>query len=247
MRTLSQWLRPGIIFIAVLCTTFTLAEHHEKQSPVTKAYIDGSGPGWVTLEEKDFMLVNCDKDTWTWKDGILYCTGKPIGVHRSKKEYTNFELVIQWRHMKSGGNSGVFAWVKPEALTDLPPNKLPRYGIEVQMLDHGYKANYIKRTGKKPDWFSTNGDVFAVGNSKMKPFPPLSPNGSRSFPSKNLSKGIGEWNHYYVRAINGELRLWVNGEEVSGGNNCDPKTGYLCLESEGAPIEFQNIRIRELP
>ena len=50
-----------------------------------------------------------------------------------------------------------------------------------------------------------------------------------------------------VMAINGELRLWVNGEEVSGGNGAEPRTGYLCLESEGSPIEFKNIRIRELP
>jgi len=89
--------------------------------------------------------------------------------------------------------------------------------------------------------------VFPVGTAKMKPFEPTSPNGERSFPRKNLSKGHGQWNHYYVRAINGEIRLWVNGEEVSGGNGCDPKTGYLCLESEGAPVEFKNIRIRELP
>ena len=80
---------------------------------------------------------------------------------------------------------------------------------------------------------------------KMKPFAPN--HGQRSFPRKELSKGIGEWNHYYIRAINGEVRLWVNGEEVSGGTNCDPKTGFLCLESEGAPVEFKNIRIRELP
>ena len=45
----------------------------------------------------------------------------------------------------------------------------------------------------------------------------------------------------------GEVRLWVNGEEVSGGNKADPATGYLCLESEGSPVEFKNIRIRELP
>jgi hypothetical protein len=62
-----------------------------------------------------------------------------------------------------------------------------------------------------------------------------------------LSKGIGEWNHYYIRAINGEVRLWVNGEEVSGGQDSNPRTGYLCLESEGAPVEFKELRIRELP
>ena len=66
-------------------------------------------------------------------------------------------------------------------------------------------------------------------------------------PSKNLTKGINEWNHYYVRAINGEVRLWVNGAEVSGGTGCEPAQGYLCLESEGAPVEFKNIRIRILP
>ena len=56
----------------------------------------------------------------------------------------------------------------------------------------------------------------------MTPFAPVSPDGHRSFPSKHLSKGVGEWNHYYVRCINGEVRLWVNGEEVSGGTGCEP-------------------------
>ncbi len=39
----------------------------------------------------------------------------------------------------------------------------------------------------------------------------------------------------------------MNGEEVSGGTNCKPNTGFLCLESEGAPIDMKGIRIRELP
>ena len=73
------------------------------------------------------------------------------------------------------------------------------------------------------------------------------PDGSRSFPRKHLAKGHREWNHYYIRAINGEVRLWVNGEEVSGGNGCEPASGYLCLESEGSPIIFRKLRIRELP
>jgi hypothetical protein len=81
----------------------------------------------------------------------------------------------------------------------------------------------------------------------LSPFPPLSPNGSRSFPRRALSKGAGEWNQYYVRGINGEIRLWVNGEEVSGGKDAQPAEGYLCLEAEGAPVEFRLIRIRLLP
>jgi hypothetical protein len=215
--------------------------------PLPKATIDGTGPGWQALTLDDFQMVNGDADTWSWKDNVIHCTGQPVGVTRSKEPVTNFELVAQWRHLKSGGNSGIFVWASEEALADLPRGKLPGGGIEVQILDHGYAEQYEKRTGKKADWFTTNGDIFAVGKSKMQPFSPVSPNGQRSFPTKSLSKGMGEWNHYYIRAINGELRLWVNGEEVSGGTKCEPSSGYLCLESEGAPVEFKDLRIRRLP
>ena len=179
-----------------------------------RAFIDGKGPGWRSLGRDDFVNVNCYSDTWTWKNDLLSCTGQPTGVMRTRQTFTNFEMVIEWRHLREGGNSGVFVWVPEEALRGLKPDALPQNGIEVQMLDHGFAEQYEKRTGTKGDWFTTNGDVFAVGKSKMNPFPPTSPNGSRSFPRKQLSKGVDEWNHYYVRAINGELRLWVNGEEV---------------------------------
>jgi hypothetical protein len=203
--------------------------------------------GWQQLSEPDFVRVNGDDKTLVWDGTVAYGSGLPIGVTRTKDIIENFELLIQWRHMTSAGNSGVFAWVDPSALENLPPGELPKSGIEVQMLDHGYIEKYKQSTGRDPDFFTTNGDIFAVGKSTMKPFPPLSPNGSRSFPKKKMSKGVGEWNQYYVRGINGEIRLWVNGEEVSGGRECNPRSGYLCLESEGAPIEFREIYLRKLP
>lgn len=241
IRFVSRW---GVLLVAIIIGGQGFAQG---TMDLPKAFLDGTGPGWVALGEGDFADVNGEPETWTWQAGLLTCTGKPIGVMRTRRTFTNFEMVIQWRHLESGGNSGVFVWVPDNALQGLPPDNLPEYGIEVQMLDHGYAKLYEERTGKQGEFFTTNGDVFAVGNSKLHPFPPLSPNGSRSFPSKNLSKGVGEWNHYYVRAINGEIRLWVNGEEVSGGNGAEPRTGYLCLEAEGSPIEFKNIRVRELP
>ncbi|WP_250846841.1 3-keto-disaccharide hydrolase [Aquisphaera insulae] len=211
------------------------------------ALIDGQGPGWRPLAAEDFTDVNLGPEAWTWKEGLGHCKGTPVGVIRTRKPVTNFELVARWRHLAPGGNSGIFVWAPEKALEGLKPGHLPPGGIEVQVLDHGYADQYQKETGKKPDWFTTNGDVFPVGSSRMKPFPPLSPDGSRSFPRENRSKGVGEWNHYYVRGINGEIRLWVNGKEVSGGNHCEPASGYLCLESEGSPVEFKDIRIRELP
>jgi hypothetical protein len=238
----------GILAALVLSVFVSLATPAADDPPaLPKAFIDGTGLGWRSLGGEDFTEVNCDPETFTWKNGAVHCTGQPVGVTRSRQKFTNFELVAEWKHLQSGGNSGIFVWATDEALTDLKRNALPPGGIEVQVLDHGYAVQWEKKNGKKPDWFTTNGDVFPVGKSDMKPFPPVAPGGKRSFPRKHLSKGIGEWNHYYVRAINGEIRLWVNGEEVSGGTDCQPRTGYLCLESEGAPVEFRNLRIRELP
>ncbi|MGJ8696724.1 MAG: 3-keto-disaccharide hydrolase [Verrucomicrobiaceae bacterium] len=218
------------------------------QEAPPKALIDGTGPGWKPLGEADFVNVNCKPDTWTWKEGHAFCTGQPVGVIRSKAPIKNFELVCEWMHKKDAGNSGVFLWASEDSIKKLEAgNGLLPDGIEVQVLDLGYAAQYEKQTKKPADWFTSHGDVFPTGPAKMTPFPPVAPNGKRSFPSKNLTKGINRWNHYYIRAINGEVRLWVNGEEVSGGTNCDPANGYLCLESEGSPIEFKNIRLRILP
>lgn len=250
-----RFVNPYFALIATLLIALSVSLPHAwSESPAVsdtatsqQILIDGSGPGWVLLGQDDFVRVNGDDKTLTWDGNTAIGSGTPIGVTRSVKPYGNFELLIDWRHEKPAGNSGVFAWVPMSALDGLKPDSLPKSGIEIQMLDHDFTRQYEERTGKKGDWFSTNGDVFPVGEATMTPFPPLSPNGSRSFPSKKTTLGSGNWNQYYVRAINGEVRLWVNGEEVSGGKDCNPAEGYLCLESEGSPITFRNIRIRELP
>ena len=244
--SITSLLRAALI-VPWLSAAITSAVCAEEAPALPAARIDGNNLGWRELTEQDFTNVNCNADTWTWKDGIVHCTGKPVGVIRSQKIFTNFELVAMWRHLQAAGNSGIFVWTAEAALKDLKPGSLPPGGIEVQVLDLGYTEQYERSEGRKADWFTTHGDVFPVGTAKMKPFPPTSHSGERSFPRKQLSRGVGQWNHYYVRCINGEVRLWVNGEEVSGGTDCEPRTGYLCLESEGAPVEFKELRIRELP
>ena len=240
-------MKPLLTAALVLLNTSFLTAAPSEPSAGVRAFIDDQAPGWRDLGAADFAKVNSADDTWTWRTDGLHCTGLPVSVLRTAQTVRNFELVVEWCHLKPGGNSGVFVWATPEsidALTKAGKPGLPK-GVEVQILDHAF-TEQMKAQGKKTDWFGTNGDVFAVG-VKMTPFPPLSPNGSRSFPRKHLSRGHGEWNHYYVRAINGEVRLWVNGEEVSGGTGVEPSQGFLCLESEGSPIHFRKLRLRELP
>jgi Domain of Unknown Function (DUF1080) len=234
------------LFIATLLFSQLTLLAEDKSAPV-RAMMEDTGPGWRALIAADFSPVNCVADTWSWKDGTLHCTGQPLGVLRTVKEYQNFEMVVEWMHEKPAGNSGVFVWTTSASIEKLTTSGKPGLpdGIEVQILDHAF-TDQMKAKGAKTDWFGTNGDVFGV-RVKLTPFPPLSPDGSRSFPRKLLAKGHGEWNHYYIRAINGEVRLWVNGEEVSGGHGVPTPKGFLCLESEGSPIQFRKLRLRELP
>ena len=185
--------------------------------------------------------INCAPETWTVKEGNIHCTGRPVGALRTLRQYENFILEVEWRHLQHGGNSGVFIWGTPISAPGVPFLR----GIEVQVLDHGYAIDWEKRTGKKPDWFTTHGDVFPIHGATMKPLGKH--NGMRSFPSGEFSKGTNEWNHYRIVCTNGSLRLSVNGHEVSGGDDCNYRKGYLALESEGAPVEFRNLRIKELP
>ncbi|MBK7878204.1 MAG: DUF1080 domain-containing protein [Planctomycetes bacterium] len=219
------------------------------------------GAGWRSLGLADFVNVNGDATTWTEHEGVIVCSGRPLGGARSLKRYTNFELAFEWRHREHAGNSGLFLWCPESAFDALPPGELPRSGIEVQVLDLGYESNWKTAHGAPSDWFTSHGDVFPVGAAHMTARTPKidyvdeaghaytvgKADSPRSFPSRRLVRAAGEWNHYVVRAVDGAITLWVNGEEVNGATNCAPATGYLALESEGAPVEFRNLRVRELP
>ena len=69
--------------------------------------VSGEGPGWRTLGEADFTHVNCASNTWTWREGVLHCTGQPVGVLRTTHVFTNLELVVEWRHLKPDRKRGV--------------------------------------------------------------------------------------------------------------------------------------------
>jgi hypothetical protein len=101
--------------------------------------------------------------------------------------------------------------------------------------------------GGEGDWFTSDGDVFPINGAKMTPENPRPKGGMRAFPIEKHMKGAGEWNHYRVEANNGDLTLAVNGKVVTKGHQVTPRKGYICLESEGSPIFFRNIRIKELP
>jgi hypothetical protein len=181
--------------------------------------------------------VNVAPDTFSVRDGMIISTGKPTGVLRTERMYENCIVELEWRHMKPGGNAGLFLWGDGIPSVGIPFTR----GIEVQILDNAYGA------AGKNESFTTHGDIFPIHGAKMTPLGRIAKNGVRSFPTQERSKSSPEWNHYRVVAKDGELRLSVNGQEVSAGKDCWPRKGYIFLESEGSECHFRNIRIQELP
>ena len=196
---------------------------------------------WVDLFNgtnlNHWVDVNTSAETWKAEDGVLKCSGRPIGVMRSEKQYENFILEIEWRHLRKKGNSGLFLW------SDADPKhgRLPM-GMEVQMLE----LDWINRAeGEPPAPVGyISGELFGAGGLTATP---ENPRGKRSMSKELRCKGVGEWNRYVVVAVDGAVKLSINGRFVNGIRDSSTKRGYLCLESEGSPIEFRNIRIMELP
>lgn len=187
--------------------------------------------GWVD--------VNTSPETWSVRDGMLICTGQPIGVMRTDRMYENFIIEVEWRHMEKGGNSGMFLWC------DAVPsgNRLPM-GMEVQMLELDWVNQHKRPDGTLPPIAYVHGELFGAGGMTAIP---ANPRGNRSKSLENRCKGVGQWNKYVVVAVDGTVKLSVNGKFVNSIRNASMKKGYICLESEGKEIHFRNLRIMELP
>lgn len=189
--------------------------------------------------ELEWIDVNTSPETWHVKGDELICSGKPTGVMRSARQFENFMLHVEWKHIHPGGNSGVFVW----SSAVIPSNAELPDGVEVQMLDAEW-VNQNSRGGVLPPVAYVNGELFGVGGVKTIPD---NPRGNRSRSTENRCKPAGEWNSYDVVCVDGTIKLSVNGRFVNGISKSSQKKGYICLESEGSEIHFRNLRIIELP
>jgi hypothetical protein len=162
--------------------------------------------------------------TWTVRDGVLVCAGQPVGYLRTERKYTSFELELEWRFdpTKGAGNSGVLLRVQH-------PDKVWPQSIEAQL-----------ESGSAGDIW--NIDEFPISTNRNRT------NGRYTAKAKPSSeKPLGEWNQYSIRLVEENLQLTVNGVVQNTATRCEVIEGWIALQSEGAYIEFRNIRLRPLP
>lgn len=160
--------------------------------------------------------------TWTRDGDILRCSGRPAGYLYTARQFLNFELTLEWRFAPgAAGNSGVLLRVQE------PQEVWPR-SLEAQ-LNSG-----------------DAGDVWNIGQFPALPDPARTSGRRTAKLMPSSERPLGEWNRYRIRLDRGVLTLEVNGVLQNRIPWCEEIPGAIALQSEGAPIEFRAITVREI-
>ena len=145
------------------------------------------------------------------REGQLVSLGEPRGHLITDAIHENYRLVVEYRFVGEPGNCGVLVHAStPRALYKMFPQS-----VEVQMMheDAGdfwvigediQAPNMLERRGPKEDWGITEGKGRRIINL-----------------TDGSEKPLGEWNRMVTECLGGEIKVWVNGDLVNHGTNCN--------------------------
>ena len=177
--------------------------------------------GWkLFTREPDHDVMK----TWSVKNGLIRCEGKPAGYMRTEKEYADYLFHVEWRWPEKGGNNGVLVDMSGQ------DNVWPK-SLECQL-----------HSGNAGDFWVIGGletAEHAKGGERVR--------GRRTIKLKDSSeKSLGEWNAYDIICKDDWIVVMVNGVLQNVATKCSDKSGKICLQSEGTPIEYRNVYIEPL-
>ena len=210
---------------ALLVSVLGLAGSAEKDKT------DGFEPLFNGKDLQGWKVYGGKMETWGVDNGVLFTRSKGGGWLLTDKEYSDFELRLEYRFEKPGGNSGV-------ALRAPQTAEVSTKGIEIQLIDdtgyekvHNYKLKPTQHTGS----------IYGVVP-----------------PSKLPARGPGEWNKMRIVVKGRRITVELNGETVTDANLEDHKAhikehpgiertkGRLGVQSHDGRVEFRDLLVKPL-
>ncbi len=209
-----------------------------------KLLFDGkTTAGWRGAYQPKFPATG-----WAIEDGCLKVQpgsggegGSGGGDIVTEKEYSNFELQLDWK-LSPGGNSGIKYFV----VEMNPKPKGSAIGLEMQVLDDDKHPDAkLGRNGNR-----TAGSLYDLIAAKS-----------------GAAKPIGEFNTARLVVQGNHVEHWLNGVKVVEYERRSPEMrelvaqskykdfkgfgeaaqGHILLQDHGNEVWFRNIKIRELP
>ena len=196
------------------------AKPEESQDGETVVLFNGEDlEGWhMYLEDADAD----PKDVWEVRDGAIWCKGEPVGFMRTKKEYDDFKLVLEWRWPDKPGNSGVLLRMTDE-------EKVWPLCLEAQ-LKHRMAGDVVGMGCDFNENTSPAGEFYRYAAKQ----------------NRTNEKKPGDWNTYEITCKGDTVELTVNGQLQNKATGVPVRRGFIGLQSEGAPIMFRSIKLTPL-
>ena len=162
-------------------------------------------------------------DAWYLRKGAIGSTGQPNGFLRSKKKYRNYVLRAEWRFQEG---------YEPKPGDEGWPNA--GFFIHANETKNGWPVS-LEVQGH----FGEAGSLFGVRGAKIS--------GAKRGPIVKDRPRFGDWEKYEITSLNGHIKVVLNGIVVNEGHDSSPSEGNICLQSEGWPVFYRNVEIKELP
>jgi hypothetical protein len=174
---------------------------------------------------------------WTVEDGVIASApAKGTTDLLTKKQYGDFELVVEWK-IEAGGNSGILFRASEDK------ERIWHSAVEIQILDND--MHHDKAIGLE----HAAGAVYALWPAKKEAF-----------------REHGAWNETRIVAKGKNIEIFLNGVEIAsyevGSDEWKEKIaaskfskfpgmgelakGHIALQSHGSKAWFRNVRVRPL-
>ena len=195
------------VFSLLLALGFSL----QGKAPDTIALFNGQNlDGWVIENNGQFSVA----------DGVIKLD-KGVGWLRSSQTFADFTLIMEFRFLEEGANSGIFVRTGPTSNDD--ENGWPDNGYQVQCMDTlegQYPLAHMIPYGA-PD-FESESDIEAL---------------------KRVYRPAGEWQTYEITCRGEAMAIRLNGALITTCTSIKNLSGHIGIQGEHGLLEFRRIDV----